>query len=120
MKYFWEISVPDSAYERFLSWLEKCEDAYLTFAFVVIKRYEGHRILYGFSNFEILEDESIKCFDFKFENDDILSDKFRAWMYESICFLIPFSLLGYFKVIEAISKEASKIRLINNDVICHN
>lgn len=105
MKYFWEISVPDCAYDRFTKWLDKCEAAELTFAFCVIKRYEGHRLLYGFSNFEVLEDEFVSCFDFEFRNDDILRKKFTEWKGESSYIILPFSLMGYFKVMEAVSHE---------------
>ena len=83
MKYFYEISIPDSEYKSFLDWLEKCEDASLTYIFTVIKRYEGHKLLYGFTNFEVVEDFTFNCFDFCFENDDILIKKFREWKYES-------------------------------------
>ena len=110
MKYFWEISVPDYAYDRFIKWIEKCEDAELTFVFAVIRCYEGHRLLYGFSNFEILDDMEIRCFDFELRNDDILCDKFRNWKYESEHIIMPFSLLGYLKVMEIISENYDEIK----------
>lgn len=115
MKYFWEISIEDSGYDNFLGWLEKCEDASLTYAFIVIRRYQGHRLLYGFTNFEVIEDFAISCFDFKLENDDILRSKFIDWKGESECFLLPFSLMGYFKVMDAIANEFSNIRPLTSD-----
>ena len=115
MKYFWEISVPDDAYDNFINWLDKCENAELTFAFAVIKCYDGHRLLYGFSNFEVLEDVWIRCFDFEFRNDDILCDRFRAWRNESSYFILPFSLLGYFRVMDAVNDNLAEIIALNTD-----
>ena len=116
MKYFYEISIPDSEYKSFLDWLEKCEDASLTYIFTVIKRYEGHKLLYGFTNFEVVEDFTFNCFDFCFESDDILIKKFREWKYESEYILLPFSLLGYFKVMDAIANEFDNIKPLISDV----
>ena len=109
LKYFWEISIKDADYNSFLEWLDKCEDASLTYAFAVLKRYEGYRLLYGFTNFEVVEDYTINCMDFKLENDEVLCNKFLDWKFESECFLLPFSLMGYFKVMKAISEELSLI-----------
>ena len=110
MKYFWEVSIENEGYNDFLDWLEKCDDALLTYAFTVIKHHEGHKLLYGFTNFEITEDDTVSCFDFCFANDDILSHKFRQWYYESECILVPFSLLGFFKVMDVISNNIDNIK----------
>ena len=110
LKYLWEISIEDVFYKDFLDWLDKCEEASLTYAFVVIKRYEGHRLLYGFTNFEIVEDFTFSCFDFKFENDDILRHRFMDWRTESDCYLLPFSLMGFFKVMDTIEEHYSNIK----------
>ena len=110
LKYFWEISIKDVHYNSFLEWLGKCEDASLTYAFAVLKRYEGYRLLYGFTNFEVIDDFTIKCMDFKLENDNVLCSKFLEWKVESECFLLPFSLMGYFKVMDVIADKFSNIK----------
>ena len=115
LKYFWEITIEDVNYNSFLEWLEKCEDASLTYAFVVLKRYKGHNLLYGFTNFEVIDDFTIKCMDFKLENDGVLCKKFLEWRLESECFLLPFSLMGFFKVMDAIADKVSNIVPLKSD-----
>ena len=98
MKYFYEISIEDSGYKRFLEWLNKCDDSCLSFAFAVIKRYKGYKLLYGFTNFEVSEYDTVSCFDFNFASDRILCDKFRNWKHESEYFLVSFPLMGYVRL----------------------
>lgn len=109
-KYFWEIEVEDYAYKRFCAWLEKCEDAFLGYVFVAIRRREGLRVLYGFSNFEVLEDEAVTCYEFSFTSDEILKNRFRMWRKECEFFMLPFSLLGFFKVMDAIADNYAEIK----------
>jgi len=115
IKYFWEISVPDSEYEQFERWLRGCSRLEFTFAFAVIERYEGHKLLYGFTNFEVIENDNIKCFDFKFDNFDILYDKFTLWKDESSYFIMPLSLKVFFETMKAFEKESEKIRLYHSE-----
>lgn len=100
-KYLYEISVPDNEFGKFLEWLNKCEKAELTFLFLILDRYKGHKLLYGFSNFEVQETPNMKCFDFSLQNNDVLYDRFKLWSEESVSCIMPISLNLYFKILNA-------------------
>ena len=114
MKYFWKISIEDIGYKRFLQWLEKCEAACLAYTFVVVKRIKGSRTLYGFSDFEVIEDDTLKCFEYTFEDDDILCEKISKWRDESECLLLPFFMLGYLKTHDLMMKMVDDKKNLDN------
>lgn len=98
-KFFTEISVPDDEFNEFMQWLHKCEKAGLDFFFAVIERYEGHKLLYGFSEFTIVETPNMKWFDFSCQNNDVLYDRFTLWAEESSYLLMPASLNVFLRIL---------------------
>ena len=54
VKYFWEISIPDNEFDELLSFLNNVSTMGFSFGFQVLSRYENYKILYGFSNFDII------------------------------------------------------------------
>ncbi len=97
-KYLYEISVPNEEFGEFLAWLNKCEKAELTFVFMILERYKGYKLLYGFSNFEIQETPNMKCFDFYLQNNDVMYDRFKLWSEECVSYIMPVSLNLYFNI----------------------
>ncbi|GEM_PF-3335103 len=104
MKYFYQISISDVFFNDFLQWLKKYDDVLLSFAFIVTRCHEGHKLIYGFTNFEVSEDLTYSILDFKFENDDILSDKFREWKNKSECMLVSIDILGCLELLDKLEK----------------
>lgn len=107
-RYLSEVSIPDEKYESFVVWLDKCEKIGFTYMFVVIERYPGYKLLYGFTNFEIKEFKGSESFYFSVLNDEVLYDYFYLWKKESSFFLLPSDLYNYLSVLASCSKNAQE------------
>ena len=113
LKYIWQISVSDDDYYELISWLERCENLGFTFAFAVIERYEGYKLLYGFSNFEISKRKALIPLELHFENSDIMYQQFMKWEEESTHFILPISLKLYLEIVKRLSPDEPEFEEYN-------
>ena len=94
LKYFWEISVPDNEVDELLSFLNSVNTIGFSFGFQIINRYENYKLLYGFTDFEIIrKTKNMKLFSFTTQNNEVLFEYIYDWHKECCCYLISDSVL---------------------------
>ena len=94
LKYFWEISVPDNEFDELLSFLNCVDNIGFSFGFQVLNRYENYKLLYGFTNFDIIrKTKNMKLFSFNAQSNEALFECVYDWHKESSCYLISDSVL---------------------------
>ena len=98
IKYFWEISIPDNEFDELLSFLNSVSTMGFSFGFQVLSRYENYKILYGFSNFDIIrKTKNMKFFNFTTQSNEALFECIYNWHKESSCYLLSETVLFYLK-----------------------